>query len=256
LPTARELIAERRVLIAGHRGNAIAAPENTLPSFAEAIELGAEMVELDYRHSADGIPVVFHDEKLDRATDAVARWGGREIKLADKTLAELRELDAGAWFRPQFAGTRIPTLEEALDVIDPGAVAVIERKVGDAGTLVELLSRKGMTDRVVVQAFDWPFLAECRRLAPTLAITALGEHQLTPERLAQIETLDVQAVGWSNLATTPALIDAVHQHGWKAWVWTVDSLERGRELVAAGIDAIITNAPGRLRAVVATESGS
>jgi len=239
------------VLVAGHRGNAVAAPENTLPSFSEAIALGADLVELDYRHSADGVPVVFHDETLDRTTDARGRWGVRKAKVQDKTLAELRELDAGAWFDPRFAGSRIPTLEEALDVIDAGAVAVLERKTGDARTLVELLGRKRLIDRVVVQAFDWPFLAECRRLEPGLALAALGERTLGADKLEQIARLDVQAVGWDDRSTTASSIAAVHQRGWKAWVWTVDSPARSRELLAAGIDAIITNAPGRLKSLLA-----
>src|ERR1051325_550817 len=177
--TARELIASGRVLVIAHRGNSVAAPENTLPAFAAAVELGADLVELDYRHSADGVPVVFHDEQLDRATDAARRWGRAKTRIDEKSAAELSELDAGSWDGPEFAGTRIPTLAEALDVIGRGSAPLLERKTGDAATLVELLTRKAMLESVVVQAFDWSFLAECRRLAPALALGALGERELS-----------------------------------------------------------------------------
>src|SRR3989442_493509 len=99
-------------MVIAHRGNAVAAPENTLPAFESAVQLGADLVELDYRHSADGVPVVFHDEHLERTTDAPRRWGLQKARLCEKSAAELGELDAGSWYGRQFGGTRIPTLAE------------------------------------------------------------------------------------------------------------------------------------------------
>ena len=74
---AEKLTTARRVLIIAHRGDSKAAPENTLPAFRSALRAGADLVELDYYHSSDGVPVVFHDRELDRTTDAVRRWGRR-----------------------------------------------------------------------------------------------------------------------------------------------------------------------------------
>ncbi len=121
-------VQSNRPLVIAHRGHNKVAPENTLPAFAAALPLGVDFVELDYFHSADGVPIVFHDQTLDRCTDAYRKWRGKKIPLASKSLAELRTLDAGAWFDPKFAGTRIATLEEALDVIQPGSMTLIERK--------------------------------------------------------------------------------------------------------------------------------
>src|SRR5919197_4354903 len=96
-----------RPLVVGHRGAMGYAPENTLASFELAVEQGADVVELDVHLSRDGQVVVIHDEQLDRTTD------GRGL-VGDRTLDELKRLDAGSWFDPRFAGQRIPTLHEVL----------------------------------------------------------------------------------------------------------------------------------------------
>lgn len=249
--TARELIQSSRLLIAAHRGASFVTPENTLPAFKEAIACGADLVELDYMHSADGVPVVFHDKCLDRTTNSVALWHQRDVPIASKQVAELQMLDAGAWFHPRFSGTRIPTLEEALDLIQPAAVTLVERKVGDAATCVNLLKRKGYLESVVLMAFDWDFLAEAHRLAPDLVLCALGEEQLTPEKLARVRATGAKIVAWDQRYLGPAEIAQIHERGFRAWTWTVDDVARGRALRAAGIDSITTNEPAAMRAGLA-----
>ena len=256
MDSARQLIAQPRVLVIAHRGDSLEAPENTLPAFASAVKIGADLVELDYRHSADGVPVVFHDALLDRATDAVARWAQEKIPLTTKTLAELCVLDAGSWFDPRFGGARIATLAEALDTITAGSMTLIEHKAGDAATCVELLKSKQMLDRTVVQSFDWDYLAECHRLAPNLALVALGEKQLDERQLDEMASTGAIAVGWENESTDRDTIAAIHRRGWKAWVWTADHPGRMRELITLGIDGIITNRPRHLQQVLAELANS
>ena len=94
----------------GHRGTTIFAPENTLPAFEKAIELGFEYVEIDVRYTRDGVPVLLHDAELDRTTNGTG-WVG------ELTLDEIKQFDAGSWFSDDFAGTRVPTLEEALKIM-------------------------------------------------------------------------------------------------------------------------------------------
>src|ERR1700733_11875767 len=81
---ARQLITQHRVLVIAHRGDSLVAPENTLPAFQSAVEAGSDLVELDYVHSADGVPIVIHDETLDRTTDAKALFGGSNIAVDSK----------------------------------------------------------------------------------------------------------------------------------------------------------------------------
>ena len=241
--SADRLIAAQRVLVIAHRGDSANAPENTLPAFVSGVQSGADLVELDYYHSADGVPVVFHDKDLDRTTDAKEVFGRAKISIQSLRLAELQRLDAGRWYGPAFRGTRIPTLEAALDTIQSGSTALVERKSGDPGTCIALLRRKDWLDKVVVQSFDWPFVKECHRLAPQLMLAALGSEELTAEKLDEIAATGARVIGWQEKDVGLEVIREVHRRGHKLWVYTVDDVSRARELVAAGIDGIITNNP-------------
>jgi len=159
-PTAAQaLINGSKVLIIAHRGNSSVAPENTLPAFQAALDAKADLIELDYYHAADGVPVVIHDEILDRTTDAEDVFGQPKLLVGGFSSAELKKLDAGSWFDEKFAKVRIPTLVESLDLIQSGSVTLVERKQGDAETIVRLLKGKNLLDKVVVQAFDWEYVA-------------------------------------------------------------------------------------------------
>ena len=247
---AANLIVEPRVLVIAHRGASADAPENTLPAFQQALDANSDLVELDYVHTSDGVPLVIHDGTLDRTTDAEAVFGGRDIAVDSKPLAELLKLDAGSWLDRKFAGTRLPTLEESLELIQTRSITLIERKAGDAKTCVELLERKRLVPHVVVQSFDWDYLADCHRLSPQLVLGALGGKELTPERLAAIARTGAKVVGWSEGDLDRTAVDMLHNGGYRVWAYTVDDRRRARELVELGVDGIITNTPGRMRALV------
>ncbi|HEV3343974.1 MAG TPA: glycerophosphodiester phosphodiesterase family protein [Pirellulales bacterium] len=247
------LIDSSRPLVLAHRGDSRVAPENTRPAFESALKLGVDLVELDYHHSADGVPVVFHDEELDRCTDACSLWGGQKIPIASRTWAELCRLDAGRWWGEQFAGTRLLKLEDALKLICPRAGCMIERKGGDAETLAALLRRLGCLDRCVVTAFDWNFLARCRELSPDLLLGALGSHPLTEAHLDAAQEFGAQVIGWDNDFVTAHHIRQVHSRGLKAWVWTVDEPSRAAELIGWGVDGLISNVPGEMQPIVVSE---
>jgi len=247
---AGRLVGQDRILIIAHRGDSKVAPENTLPAFESAVKAGSDLVELDYVHTADGIPIVIHDDTLDRTTDADQKWSAKKIRVDSKNLAELETLDAGSWFSPKFAGTKLPTLEQSLDAIQKGSVTLIERKEGDAKTCVDLLERKELVQNVVVQAFDWKYLKDCRALRKDLVLGALGSGKLTPERLDEIVASGANAVGWQFLALRKEQIDMIHDRGLKAWAWTVDEPKAVEQLVEWGVDGIITNKPAEIKDLV------
>ncbi len=240
---AEQLVFQDRVLVIAHRGNSSQAPENTLPAFQSALQSRADLVELDYYHSADGVPIVFHDRKLDRTTDAIARWGCKGLHVEDFTYCQLQCLDAGRWFGRQFAGARIPTLSESLRLIQSGSMTLIERKGGDAGTCIAMLRQRGLTRRVVVQSFDWDYVRDCHRLAPELTLAALGDKEVTAEQLDQIATTGAQVVGWNHEYIQPEQVEAIHARGWRVWVYTVNELDRAQMLVASGVDGLISDHP-------------
>ncbi len=253
IPTAQELLAAPRVLVIAHRGYSAIAPENTLASFELAARAGADLIELDYYHSADEVPVVLHDKTLDRTTDAGARWGKDKLTTHDKTAAELATLDAGKWFSNRYVGTKLPTLSESIDLINRDSVTLIERKGGDAATLAKLLREKNAMNTVIVQAFDWNFLSDCHQIAPDLVLGALGppsnfegknlkpeEKVLAPNYLDAIQKTGARVVGWNDQLTRES-IDEAHRRGFKVWVYTINDVEKAQKLIALGVDGIISN---------------
>jgi glycerophosphoryl diester phosphodiesterase len=262
-----QLLSAARPLVIGHRGYCSIAPENTLPSFKLAKAAGADMVELDYYHTKDGELIVIHDPTLDRTTDAVAKWGGSKIGVETKTLAELKTLDAGKWFDPQFAGTRLPTLKEALELIQAGNVTLIERKGGDAAACIKLLSEQKLINRVIVHSFDWNYLAEFHQQEPRQVLSALGPlgyrdgKKLTePEKFLSERWVDdavksgVRAMGW-NAQVTKESVAYAHRQELKIWIYTIDDPAEANRLLDLGVDGIITNNTSLIWRAIALRGG-
>ena len=252
---ALALVQARRPLVIGHRGYNVMAPENTLPSFKLALAAGADFVELDSHHSKDGVPMVLHDFTLDRTTDATNLWGGAKIALASKTVAELKTLDAGKWFDAKYTGTRLPTLAEALDLIQgSGGMTLIERKAGDAATMSKLLTERKLINRLVLQSFDWQFLRGLHALQPDQLLGALGRPRrladgtepaskdkfLNAQWLDELAKTGAQVAVWSKDVTREAIAIA-HERGLKVWVYTVDDPKLANALLDLGVDGLITN---------------
>jgi len=255
---ALALLTTQRPLVIAHRGYSAAAPENTLAAFRLALATGADLVEFDYHHSRDGVPVVIHDSSLDRTTDAVARWGGKNLRVAERDVAALALLDAGKWFDGR-TGVRLPLLSETLDYIcQGGSVPLIERKAGDAATLARLLREHDLVNRVVVQSFDWNFLRELHVLLPEQVLGALGPPHARAPGAAPLRDGQPDAAALDELAAcgasvavwdrniSAANIAAVHARGLRVWVYTIDEPALVRELRARGVDGFITNNPALL----------
>ena len=247
----RQLVLSDRPLVIAHRGDSSEYPENTQLAFEAAVKAGCDLVELDYHVSADAELVVIHDATLDRTTNAREVFGGQNIPVKSKTWAELSRLDAGKWFNPKFAGTRLCTLEQALDTIQRGSITLIERKSGDAPSLIALLRRKGLVNQVVVHAFDWRFLAECHVLEPELLLEALGEKRLSDEKIAEVKKTGAIAVGWEWLHFHVKSIRKVREAGLRAWVWTMNDPDRAGHLIQEGMCGLITDVPKQVKTAVA-----
>ncbi len=259
------LLSTHRPLLIGHRGVCARAPENTLPSFAMALDASVNLVELDYHHTQDGIPVVIHDETLDRTTNAVALWGGNGHRVADRTSSELAALGAGRWFGAGLAKTRLPLLKEALELIQPRGVALIERKSGDPRTCVEVLRAGGWVNQVIVQSFDWDFLKEVHALEPLQVLGALGppdppsgeeisesEGRLSVKWIDQLAATGARVIVWNRWVTSEA-ISYAHQRGYRVWIYTVNDPEEAARLRSLGVDGFISDDPVKLRSGLNTD---
>jgi glycerophosphoryl diester phosphodiesterase len=228
-----------------HRGNSLFAPENTLAAFAAALGR-ADLVELDGRVSGDGVLVVMHDATVNRTTDGAGN-------VSSLTLAQLKALDAGSWFAPGFTGERIPTLAEALTNIQSHATPLIEHKAGTAALYVAELRRLGMITNVVLQSFDWQFLAAAHVMEPGLRLAALGSGPLTATQLTSITNAGARIVAWEKANVTAAEVALVHAAGLELFVWTVDGVEI-QTYAGLGVDGIISNDPGRVKALQTTNT--
>ena len=233
-----------RPLIVAHRGASCAAPENTLAAFRAAVELGADAIELDVQRCADGHLVVFHDGTLDRTTDGRGR-------LADRSLAELKRLDAGSWFAPAFAGERIPVLEEVLQAVPQQVILFVELKVaglpqtlaaGMEEQVAGALSKSGRLATSVLSSFDPACLRRVKAVMPQACCGLLFESD--PERhLSVALDLGADALHPHWTAVSDSLLEAARRHGLAVAAWTVDEPQVIARLARAGVDAIITNRP-------------
>lgn len=256
--TPAHLVLElNRPLVIAHRGYPSIAPENTLPGFELGKLMGADLVELDYHLSRDGVAIVIHDDTLDRTTNSIAEWGNEDMAVADRSVAEMQQLDAGSWHDARYAGTRLPTLEEAVNCIQAdGGMCLIEHKAGDPEHIVELLNRMELINQVVLQSFDWEYLSGVHSLQPDQVLWVLGpqktwegrelekkEKELTPEWVDRALATGARLVVW-NRQVNKESIDYAHGKGVKIVVYTINELEPARELLQLGIDGIITNNTG------------
>ena len=238
--------AEKKVkspIIIAHRGASVGAPENTLASIKGAVEAGADWVEWDTRVTSDGHLILQHDETLER-------FIGKKVMVEGLSLEEAQEYDVGSWFDKKFADEKMPTLREAIAASLPNVMPLIERKNGSAEQHLEVLREMGVVEKVAVQAFDWKFLRDLRKLVPELKIGALGNKKVSPEKLKEIVEMKADFVGWSAKDLKRADIDFFHTNGIKVAVWTVDDPKEIRKFVSWGIDMIITNDPSRTRKIV------
>jgi glycerophosphoryl diester phosphodiesterase len=235
------------VFVTAHRGFSGRAPENTLAAFRDAIDAGCDGIELDVHLSLDNKVVVIHDDTLERTTD------GRGA-VAETLFTDLRRLNAGSWFGPQFAGERIPTLTEVLTLARDRIQVNIELKQGKKlpYTLEELADqtldeceRTGMLDQILFSSFSPAALDRIRERNPALPVALIVTHPwTTPEEAGQgkrYPTLNCRAA-----TLTEAHIRRAHAAGIRINAWTVNAPRKMKQLIAWGIDGIITNHPDRL----------
>lgn len=231
-----------RPFLWAHRGASCCAPENTLAAFTAAVESGADGLELDIHLSRDGVPVVIHDEALDRTTD------GRG-PVAEMTWQQLRQLDAGSWFASGFAAEPLPALEDVLNAFAGQLRLNLELKEFGAGLAVlELLSQYPSAD-IVVSSFNYDLLYRLRSIDDNLPLAVLldASHWHSAVQIAK----DLSACSFHpavNLVSRP-MIAACVQAALPVYVWTVDQPSVARNLLRAGVSGFFTNDPATLKAV-------
>jgi glycerophosphoryl diester phosphodiesterase len=247
-------------LIIAHRGASALAPENTIAAILRALEDGAEGLEIDVRLSADGVPVVFHDETLERIAGS-----GRSI--SDLTAVELSEIDAGSWFNrmfpkiadPAFANEKIPTFSRTLEVLQSFSGRLyVELKCNgsDARQLVRAVAARlrgtNLLPRIVLKSFTLSTIPHIREILPEARTAALFEPKIMTMIRKKRFIIDLaREVGADELSihyslATRSLMKNAQKNDLPVTVWTVDRpgwLTRGQKL---GVAAVITNDPRQM----------
>jgi glycerophosphoryl diester phosphodiesterase len=228
-------------MVIAHRDSSAYALENTLAAFDLALQMRCRHLELDVHLSSDGHIVVMHDETVDRTTNGTGPVGSQ-------TLAELRALDAGAWFGPQFTGERLPTFAEVLERYQ-GRVHIHTEIKGRAPHLAsgtaDLMRQYGMAEHVTVTAFQYLRLAEIRAYPPELP-TGWLVNEVSDGTIAQARALGVAQICPKADSVTPALVRRLHAEGFVARAWGVGNEALMRQVVETGADGMTVNFPDKL----------
>lgn len=245
-----------RLLRIAHRGASGHCPENTRAAFLRAIELGADMVELDCQVSRDGAVVVIHDDTLERTTSGRGR-------VRDHTLKELKALDAGAWFARGFAGEEILLLEEAIEILRGRVGLNLEIKGDDSPGRLEIQcvgivrSLRFFAD-TVFSSFSPPRMRLVRDLADDARIGVLMENRrgAWAEGLALAEDLAAEALHAERTMVDREHVGDAHRRGLEVRVWPVNRPEEMESLARMGVDGIFTDYPERLLRIGAARPAS
>ncbi len=240
-----------RPLVVAHRGASATRPENTLPAIAEALALGADVIELDVHAAADGVAVLLHDRALLRTT-------GSDGTVDARSAAELACLDAGAWRGAEFAGTVVPRLGDAVALIAGRDVTLcLEFKDGEyrrpdlaAAWLIARFDQFALHGRAVAnlpRAVAAQVARRDRRIRLVLDCAERArDAQDAAAIAADLAAAGAHAVEYRHDMVAPEAVQACRRLGLPVWAWTANAPAEWDRLIAAGVDAILTDDPGGL----------
>jgi len=237
--------------VIAHRGFSAVAPENTLAAFRKAIDIGADMIELDVLLSKDGEVVVIHDSKVNRTTDGIGL-------VRNLTLKELKRLDAGSWFDRAFSGERIPTLAEVFELAKGRILLNVEIKSGAVlpqgfqvsngieERVARLVEEYDLEQDVVISSFKPLALERIKEIDPHLKTELLHTGFFFKHRpLTMVRKVHASAFNCDRRRLTRGMVTSLHKHRVKVNVYTVDRQKEIEKFISYSIDGIITNYPNR-----------
>ena len=229
--------------ITAHRGSSIAAPENTMAAILQAIEEGADFVEIDVQETKDGTVVLAHDKDLNRVF-------GINRRIWEVTYDELKDLDSGGWFSPKFSDQRIATLAQVIEAVKGHAKLNIELKFNGhdqklASEVVRIINEHDFARDCIVTSLDYDGIRQVRAASPGIR-TGL----IVTSALGDITGLKTDVLSVSSAAVTRDLIARAHRRNLEVHVWTVNDVPLMNTVLSMGADNIITDDPKLLREVL------
>lgn len=230
--------------VIGHRGACGYSPENTMASLVKAYELGVKWIEFDVALTKDELPVIMHDEKLNRTTNGKG-------SLANATYEQIAQLDAGSWFSPEFSGEKVPLFTDflfAASELNLGINVEIKPTLGmdfeTAHSVVQELQNywPDPTDHLLVSSFSLTSLAVARALDQRLYLALLADtwFPFWQDAVIQLNCISVNA---SHKILSPSRVAEIKAMGCYVMAYTVDNPIRAKELFSWGVDTVFSNVP-------------
>ena len=241
--------------VIAHRGSNKVAPQNTLPAFRQAIAEGTDGFETDVHLTKDGRLVICHNYSVDKTSDGTG-------DITSFTLAELKKLDFGSYFGADFAGTRIPTLEEFLELAVASDAEIINIELKSPGKnsremvrkTLETVKKYGVLDKVIISSFDSDILKAVKAADPRCKTAFLypstvpTTHRFEIFRFFTVKYIGADIIHPLYMFVSRPLVKLAHRLGLQVNAWTVnDTVKR---LLNCGVDGIITDCPGKVRSYI------
>jgi glycerophosphoryl diester phosphodiesterase len=236
-------LASSHFKIVAHRGNAAEYPENTLTAFDSAVSL-SDVIAFEYRLSADGVPMVVSDETLDRTTTADEILDVSNLKVSALTALEIQSYDAGGWYSPAYYGESVPTVLDVLERFSHQKTLMIDHKIGDAASLVELLKKAHVNHHVIVQSADLVFLRDMMILMPSIQTVLLKDDNVFSEQqIVALRTVGVKTVNIPHKSLIKSKVRQLHKKHIDVWAYGAHDRRSMEAALELGVDALVTNAP-------------
>ncbi|WP_428307357.1 glycerophosphodiester phosphodiesterase family protein [Lacipirellula sp.] len=237
-----------RTQIMGHRGGGTLAPENTMAAFAKGYEVGNDLFELDVHLTADGHAVVFHDDTLDRTTNGSG-------PIANLTLAQVKALDAGSWYGPQYAGEKVPTLTEVLQYTVGKGRTILDVKVAANQAFRDavddaIFASRATSDDIWIWPSSGQYTSDPRFGNAEIQLLTSIPSNLSDANLLALKASGIDGLSIGDGSITQEAINAFHKNGMWVDVYTVNSPARMEQLIAMGVDSIETDRPDLMADII------
>lgn len=247
------------VNIIAHRGANRYAPQNTLPAFEKAMELGADGFETDVHLTKDAVPVICHNYTVNETSNGMGN-------ISSYTLEDLKKLDFGSYYDTQFKGVQAPTLDEFLELVSVSDISVMnieikaphEKETGIVSSIIDAVKAHNLSDRLLISSFDSNLLTEVKEKDRKVRTGYLYGmfHFDSPSHLAfpiaHAKRIGAYAVHPMFMFVNERYVKAAHREGIKVNVWTVNDEDMIKRMIRRGVDGIITDCPDRAMNILRT----
>lgn len=237
--------SKQSVIVTAHRGASGLAPENTMSAMLRAIQEKSDLAELDVQETSDGVIILLHDNTL-------LRTAGLEKNIWEMDFASLDGIDVGAWFKPEFRGEPIPTLEAVIDSVQGKMKLNIELKMNGHEKMLEervlkIIEDKDFEDQCIVTSFKFEAIDKVKALNPKIKAGYIFS-KMQEETDVFSANVDLLSVNYKILNLE--FVEKAHARNKEVHVWTVDDPDEMKRLIDLGVDSIITNRPDILRGIL------